>query len=236
MKKIRIGLLAVAAIIGLQSASAQSVDEIISKYEAALGGKEKLLTIKSVKMVGGLNVQGMDVGITTTAVNSVGTRNDISVPGMGEGFQVVNTTKGWEFMPFMGQASPEEISPEQLNSSQGLLDLQGILVNYKEKGGQVELLGKENVDTIECFKLKVTDKQGVESTLYIDAATYHCVKRITKMKTPNGDTDIETGYGDFKKTEDGYVFPFAITMDRGTIVLQSIEVNKPVDEEIFIVK
>ena len=236
MKKIRIALLALAAIIGVQAATAQTVDEIISKYETALGGKEKLLTIKSVKMVGGLNVQGMDVGITTTAVNGVGTRNDISVPGMGEGFQIVNTTKGWEFMPFMGQASPEEMSIEQINSSQGLLDLQGMLVNYKEKGSQVELSGKEKVDSAECYKLKVTNKQGVESTFYIDAATYHCVKRITKMKTPNGDTNIETGYGDFKKTADGYVYPFAIAMDRGTIVLESIEVNKPVDEEIFIVK
>jgi hypothetical protein len=235
MKKITIGLLAIAAIISLQAANAQTVDEIISKYEAALGGKEKLLTIKSVKMVGGLNVQGMDVGVVTTAVNGVGSRNDISVPGMGEGFQIVNAAKGWDFMPFMGQASPEEISIEQINASQGLLDLQGVLVNYKEKGSQVELFGKEKVDTAECYKLKVTNKQGVATTMYIDANTYYRVKTIIKMKTPNGDTDIETAYGDFKKNDDGYVFPFSLTMERGTIVFSSIEVNKPVDEKIFTV-
>ena len=235
MKKITIGLLALAAIINVQSAKAQSVDEIIGKYETALGGKEKLLAIKSVKMVGNLNVQGMDVGVTTTAINGVGSRNDISVPGMGEGFQVVNATKGWDFMPFMGQANPEEISADQAKASQGLLDLQGVLVNYKEKGSQVELLGKEKVDTAECYKLKVTNKQGVVSTLYIDATTYYRVKNITKMKTANGDADVETGYGDFKKTADGYVFPFSQTMERGTIVFSSIDVNKPVDEKIFTV-
>ena len=48
-------------------------------------------------------------------------------------------------MPFMGQANPEEISADQAKASQGLLDLQGVLVNYKEKGSQVELLGKEKV-------------------------------------------------------------------------------------------
>jgi hypothetical protein len=235
MKKITIGLLTVAAIISVQSTKAQTVDEIISKHETALGGKEKLLTIKSIKMVGSLNVQGMDVGVTTTAVNGVGSRNDISVPGMGEGFQVVNTTKGWDFMPFMGQASPEEISADQAKASQGLLDLQGVLVNYKEKGNQVELLGKEKVDTAECYKLKVTNKQGGVSTLYIDANTYYRVKTITKIKNANGDADVETGYGDFKKTEDGYVLPFSLTMERGTIVFSTIEVNKPVDEKIFTV-
>ena len=235
MKKITIGLLVLAAIVNVQSIKAQTVDEIIGKYETALGGKEKLLAIKSVKMVGNLNVQGMDVGVTTTALNGVGSRNDISVPGMGEGFQVVNATKGWDFMPFMGQANPEEISADQAKASQGLLDLQGVLVNYKEKGSQVELLGKEKVDTAECYKLKVTNKQGVVSTLYIDATTYYRVKNITKMKTANGDADVETGYGDFKKTADGYVFPFSQTMERGTIVFSSIDVNKPVDEKIFTV-
>ena len=235
MKKITIGLLALTAIINVQSTKAQTVEEIIGKYETALGGKEKLLAIKSVKMVGNLNVQGMDVGVTTTALNGVGSRNDISVPGMGEGFQVVNATKGWDFMPFMGQANPEEISADQAKASQGLLDLQGVLVNYKEKGSQVELLGKEKVDTAECYKLKVTNKQGVVSTLYIDATTYYRVKNITKMKTANGDADVETGYGDFKKTADGYVFPFSQTMERGTIVFSSIDVNKPVDEKIFTV-
>jgi len=235
MKKVTIGLLTLAALINVQSTKAQTADEIIGKYETALGGKEKLLAIKSVKMVGNLNVQGMDVGVTTTALNGVGSRNDISVPGMGEGFQVVNATKGWDFMPFMGQANPEEISADQLGASQGLLDLQGVLVNYKEKGNQVELLGKEKVDTAECYKLKVTNKQGVVSTLYIDATTYYRVKNITKMKTANGDADVETGYGDFKKTADGYVFPFSLTMERGTILFSSIEINKPVDEKIFTV-
>jgi len=235
MKKVTIGLLTLAALINVQSTKAQTADEIIGKYETALGGKEKLLAIKSVKMVGNLNVQGMDVGVTTTALNGVGSRNDISVPGMGEGFQVVNATKGWDFMPFMGQANPEEISADQAKASQGLLDLQGVLVNYKEKGSQVELLGKEKVDTAECYKLKVTNKQGVVSTLYIDATTYYRVKNITKMKTANGDADVETGYGDFKKTADGYVFPFSQTMERGTIVFSSIDVNKPVDEKIFTV-
>ena len=236
MKQSTLGLLAIAAVISIQSIKAQTVDEVIDKYEIALGGKEKLLSLKSVKMTGSLSVQGFEVGVKVTIVDGVGSRNDISVPGMGEGFQVVNTKKGWDFMPFRGQASPEEISAEQLKSSQWLLDLQGLLVNYKEKGSQVELLGKENVSGSECFKIKLTSKMGKEYTLYIDTKNYYRIKSVTKTNSRNGEVDTEVTYGDYKKTVDGYVFPYLQTIGEGSIVFSTIEINQPVDEKIFTVE
>lgn len=235
MKKLQIGLFAVAAMMSIQSVKAQTADEVIDKYVTALGGKEKILSLKSVKKVGSLNVQGMDVGLTITRVQGVGSRNDISVPGMGEGFQVVNPIKGWDFMPFMGQASPEEVSVDKLKSSFSLLDIQGSLVNYKEKGSQVEMSGKEKVENAECYKLKLTDKQGVISTLFIDSKSNYLVKSIITAKSSNGDINTELSFGDFKKTDEGYIFPFSEVMDRGTIIFTSIETNKPVDEKIFTV-
>jgi hypothetical protein len=236
MKKSTLGLFAIAAAISIQSIKAQTVDEVIDKYEIALGGKEKLLSLKSVKMTGSISVQGFEVGVKVTIVDGVGSRNDISVPGMGEGFQVVNTQKGWDFMPFRGQASPEEISADQLKSSQWLLDLQGLLVNYKEKGSQVELLGKENVSGTECFKLKLTSKMGNEYTLYIDTKNYYRIKSVTKTNSKNGEVEAEVTYGDYKKTADGYVFPYLQTIGEGSIVFSTIEINKPVDEKIFTVE
>ncbi len=229
MKKLRIGLLAVAAIVSLQSLKAQTVDEIIDKHLTALGGKEKLASLKTVKMTGNLNTQGFDVGIAVTVVQGVGSRNDISVPGMGEGFQVMNVAKGWNFMPFMGQASPEEVSADQVKASQGLLDVQGSLLDYKDKGSKVELLGKEKIASADCYKLKLTNAAGKESTLFIDAATFYRVKSIVKI----GEDEVENTYSDFKRNADGFVFPFSQTNDRGTIVFSSIETNKPVDEKIF---
>lgn len=235
MKKLQIGLFAAAAMMSIQSVKAQTADEVIDKYVTALGGKEKLLSLKSVKKVGSLNVQGMDVGLKITRVQGVGSRNDISVPGMGEGFQVVNPIKGWDFMPFMGQTSPEEVSGDKLKSSLSLLDIQGSLVNYKEKGSQVEMSGKEKVENAECYKLKLTDKQGVISTLFIDSKSNYLVKSIITAKSSNGDINTELSFGDFKKTDEGYIFPFSEVMDRGTIIFTSIETNKPVDEKIFTV-
>ena len=80
--------MALAAIMSVQTSNAQTADEVIDKYVAAMDGREKLLALKSVKINGSLNVQGMDVGITITAVNNVGALTDISVPGMAKGFKL----------------------------------------------------------------------------------------------------------------------------------------------------
>lgn len=235
MKKLTIGLLTLTAVLSVPSIKAQTADEIIANYETALGGKEKLLSLNSVKMNGSINVQGMDVGVIVTVLNGVGCRNDISVPGMGEGYQVTNSTRGWNFMPWQGQTSPDVVLPDQLKSLQGLLDLQGILVNYKEKGSQVELLGKENVAGTACYKLKVTSKLGKTTTVFIDAKTWYRVKSITSSTASKGEEDIEVSYSDYRKTGEGYFFPFSTTNAKGTIIFSSIEVNKPVDEKIFTV-
>ena len=72
MKQSTLGLLAIAAVISIQSIKAQTVDEVIDKYEIALGGKEKLLSLKSVKMTGSISVQGFEVGVKVTIVDGVG--------------------------------------------------------------------------------------------------------------------------------------------------------------------
>ncbi|MEJ7589028.1 MAG: hypothetical protein WKI04_15840 [Ferruginibacter sp.] len=233
MKKLITGLSALLAVVSCQLLHGQTVDEVVEKNITAMGGSEKLLSLKSVKMTGSINTEGMDVGVTVTVVNGVGVRNDISVPNMGEGFQITNAEKGWEYMPFMGQSSPAEDSPDKVKSMQYLLDLPGLLVNYKEKGHQVELLGKEKVDSADCYKLKITTKSGNVSTQFIDVNTGYRVKSITQSVTAEGVEDMETKYGNFRKTSDGYMFPFSQTIARGTIEYSSIETNIPVEEKIF---
>ena len=236
MNKLKTLALAAAAMVTMQAAQAQTADDVVNKYIDALGGKEKLMLLKSVKMTGGLSVQGMDIGITVTILNGVGSRTDIAVPGMGEGYQIMTPTKGWSYMPFQGQSSPEEVNEDRVKSGQGQLDLQGSLVGYKEKGHQIELMGKETVDGAECFKLKFTNKNSKVSTLFIDAKTYYRVKVVSTTNVNGEETEMETNYSDFRRTPDGYVFPFSQTTPNGTITYTAIEINKPVEESIFVVK
>lgn len=233
MKQMKKVFLALLLLVGVQAVKAQTVDEVVDKFIAAIGGKEKLMALNSLKLEGSLNVQGLDIGVTVTVLNGKGSRTDISVPGQSDGYRIVTPTKGWNFLPFQGQSSPEEAPEDQVKAGQSALDLQSPLLNYAAKGHKVELLGKEKVDAADCYKLKVTYKNGKMATLFIDATTYYRVKSISTVNINGEDTEVETTYTDFKKTPEGYVLPYSQTTPNGTIVYSTISINKPVDENIF---
>lgn len=220
------------ALLVVQFAQAQTVDEVVDKYIAALGGKEKLASLKTVKMEGSMSVQGTDLTITSTRTHMVGIRLDIEVMGTSN-YQVANTTKGASFWPIRGQDSPEPMEEEQFKSAQNQMDLQGALCNYKEKGTTVELLGKETIDGAETNKLKVTYKNGIVANYFIDAKTSRLLKSTGKAVVNGQETDIETTYGDYKQNADGYWFPYSITNMQGTIAYDKISTNLPIDESIY---
>jgi hypothetical protein len=233
MKNLFVFCLFLMCLVFAQFANAQTVDEVVDKYIDAIGGKEKLLALKSIKMEGSLTVQGFEVGITNTTLHGVGSRVDISVPGMGEGFQIMTPTKGWDFMPFQGQSSPQEASADKVKNGQTQLDIQSPFLNYKEKGHTVELMGKEKAGGKDCYKLKLTTKEGKVNTTFIDATTYYRVKTIGKANANGQEMDIEVEYSDFKKTPEGYVFAHAQTTPQGPLTYSSITINPTVDVNIF---
>ena len=71
MKKLTIGLFAIVALISTQSIKAQTLDEVVNNYEIANGGKEKLLSLKSVKMIGSIDVQGYEGEVLKGASKSL---------------------------------------------------------------------------------------------------------------------------------------------------------------------
>jgi hypothetical protein len=231
MKKIKLAFLAIAAFVTVQNGHAQTIDEVVNKYVDALGGKEKLSSLKSVRMEGALNVSGTDVVLTITKLNMTGQRNDIVAMGMS-GYQIFTSATGWTYMPFIGQSSPEAMKDEEVKTGAGMLDLQGALFNYKEKGNQLELQGKENAENADCYKVKATLKSGRIITYFIDSKTYFIVKSVAVQNIP-GEEEVVNTYANYKPNENGYIFPFTHTIARGEISFSKIETNVAVDEKIF---
>ncbi len=232
MKKLMIsGLLAVVLVMS-QSATAQSVDDIVTKYMDALGGKEKLMSLKTVKMEGSMNVQGADLTITSVKSHMAGFRMDIEVMGTSN-YQIVNTTKGTSFWPIRGMASPEDMGADQFKSFYNQLDLHGPLVNYKEKGITVELSGTEKTGGSDAYKLKITYKNGVTANYFIDTKTNRLVKTSGKMSVNGQETEVETSFSDFKQNADGYWFPYTMNTMQGTVNYDKITTNMAVDEGLF---
>lgn len=233
MKQIKLSLVALTLLISAQTLSAQSVDEIVNKYVEALGGKEKLSSLKTVRMEGAMNANGTDVDITITKAQLIGVRMDIAVMGMN-GYQIITPTAGWSFMPFMGQTAPEAMKEEQVKSAVPSLDLQGNLFQYQEKGNKLELLGKENVGGAECYKLKETLKSGKTAIIFIDTKTNYIAKSVTTQNVNGEEKEVENNYSNYKPTANGFIFAYTNTTMQGEMNFSKIEANIPLDDKIFI--
>jgi outer membrane lipoprotein-sorting protein len=224
-------LLGAALFTTLFGATAQTADEIVDKHITALGGKEALLKLNTLTMEGTMNVMGNDISVKMAQVQNKGQRQDIITMGMN-GYAIVTYKEGWSYMPFMGQTKPEPVPADQIKEALDDLDIQGNLLNYKEKGHTVEYLGTVDVEGTECHKLKVTRKTSGDQTMYIDPKSFMIVRTVTKRNAMGQEMEMKVDYSDYKPVS-GIMLPHSITQQFGTIVISSVKVNEPVDDKMF---
>jgi len=227
-------------VISASMSMAQTIDDVVNNYVTALGGKEKLAAIQTLYMEAVSVMQnGNEVTSKIWKVNDKLVRREINF-GMGSMTSVITDKEGWNSNP-RNNNKFEPMTPEAVQMQQPELDCEGPLVDYKAKGHTAELQGTEDVAGASCHKVKLTLKSGREITYYIDSKTNY----ITRMKTKGGgmggprggnaDAELLIDYSDYRKTPDGFVFPFATTRvgGGGATNIEKIEVNKPVDPKLY---
>ena len=213
-------------------ASAQTVDEIISKHLDAIGGVDAWRKVTSIRQEGNMMVQGAEVKVVRTVLHNKGSRQDISLAGMN-GYSIMTPVAGWNFMPFQGQMQPEPLTEEDIKEGQPDLDAQDELIDYKEKGSSVELVGKDDVEGTECFKLILTFKSGKAETLFIDPKSFYVIRQVAKQKANGQEMEVTTSFSNYQKLPEGIVVAMSMTLPFGELNMTKVEVNKPVDESIF---
>src|SRR5579863_288081 len=241
MKKLLHGLLAIAALTyaiqlnaqtqpsaqtapsapaAASSQPAPSADEIVSKYVAAIGGKDAISQVKSIYSEASVQVMGSDNPSTTTLVDGVGFKSETEINGA----KIVTcyTDKGgWNVNPMAGQNDPTPMPEDIYNAGKGQIYVGGPLYDYAAKGSKVEFMGKDG----NAYKIKLTSKEGVESTYFIDGTTYLVTTVLSKAKIQDQDVDVTTKLSDYRKTDVGYLIPYAMDIDFGQFAL-SIAVKK----------
>lgn len=210
------------------------VDEIIAKNIEAQGGRKKLDAIKTIKMTGKNMVGGgMELPISLEIKSPDKIRVDFTFQGM-TGTQAYDGKIGWFVMPFMGRTEPEKMPPDQVEAVQEQADFMGPLVDYKKKGHQVELVGKDEVEGSEAYKLKVTKKNGDVEYHFLDAEYFLTIQTKGKREFQGTEMEYEVSYSDFKEVG-GVIFPHSINQGAmmGTMVIEKIEINSAISDERF---
>ncbi len=214
-----------------------TVEEILDHHYEAVGGLEKIKAVNSMRVIGRMLLpQGMEAEFTRVAKRPNMMRMDFSIQGI-TATQAFDGETAWMFMPFMGQTEAEVMPPDLADPMKEEADFDGPLFDWQEKGHQVELVGTEEVEGAETYKLKVTLKNGEVTYYYLDSEYYLPIQTEATRTIQGQEFEMRTVLSDYKEVE-GLLVPHSIQVTGqgpGTqgLVIDQIEFNPVVDEAEF---
>lgn len=235
---------ALAAVLGLAlaaplfAAAPKTADEVIALNLTARGGADKIAAMKSMRITGKMSMgQGMEAPFVLEWKRPNKMRMEFTLQGM-TGIQAYDGETAWMLMPFMGQTTPERMPEAQAKEVIDQADIEGALVNYKEKGNQVEYLGVVDVEGTPTHKLKVTKKNGDVVNYYIDTDSNLEIKADTKRTANGQETEINVSFGDYKEVS-GLMISHSIEaraagLPAGQVLTSDkVEVNADIPDDRF---
>src|SRR5262249_32837911 len=135
--------------------SAQTADEIITKYVDKIGGAGQIHGQRTLRRTGKMTMAG---GFEAVVVHENKrpdmVRQDFTLQGM-TGVIAYDGHSGWKIQPWQGKKDAETLGEEELKEIVEESDFDGPLVDYQQKGNKIELIGLEPVEGTDALKLKV---------------------------------------------------------------------------------
>lgn len=221
---------------------AQTAGEIVQKHIDTIGGEKAWNNISSIQMNAKLNSSKGPVKVMSIHKNG----KFIGISKM-EGTDIVQfafdgkTYWGVNF----GTMKPEVRNRESmLRAKKGSEDFPNDFIAAKKYGYKVELLGEENIQGQDCYKLQLTKgkipKNGKEiddvSISFISKENYLQVLAESDYKKGALETTLYTYYSDYREVG-GLLLPFSIDQiideSHTAIKVDSYDLNGRIDDSIF---
>jgi outer membrane lipoprotein-sorting protein len=221
------------------TAGVQTADEIVNKAVAARGGADKIKAVQSERITGRITFTG---GLEGTFVLELKRPRKMHIEISVEGQKVIRVydgkSAGWMVNPFAENKDVQPMSAEDLRSIADESDFDGPLVDYKAKGSQIELAGKEELDGKPVYRVKLTNKNGDVRFYLFDASSFFVLKWEGVRKVEDKEFPWESFFSDFRDVQ-GLKYPFKI--DQGSpgteiqqnLVTDKIEINAQIDDTRF---
>lgn len=232
-------LAATAQTPAAQSVPEQNADEILAKVFAARGGLDKIRAIKSQRVSGRISFGGEAEGpFVVELKRPLKMHMELTVQDKTLVRVYDGKSHGWANNPFAGKMNPEAMNDDELRNISEESDFDGPLVNYKSKGNQVELVGKDKMDGKDVWRLKLTTKDGEVRYYVFDAQSFTLLKWEGKRNFNGQEFPVESFFLDYRDVE-GVKFAFEI--DSGTsasdinqkIMIDKIELNPNCEDSRF---
>ncbi len=203
---------------------------VLDNYVKAIGGKDKLLSIKdkTTKMSG--EVQGMKISMTISQ-KEPNKYYQFMDAGVFQQKTVFDGNKGYS--EAMGQR--KAIEGDKLKMMKMQADIHSI-INYDKYGIKVKLTGLEKVNNEDAYKMELETPWNTKMTQYFSVKTGLLLKQTTPISTPQGAFTQTINFSDYRDVN-GLKFPFKIEQQMGpqsiTLKVDSIELNKGLSDDLF---
>ena len=207
-------------------AAAQTADEIIEKHLAASGGRDVLGKLASRTATGTISLTTPvgelmgEIEVYSKKPNKQRTVIKLDLTSLGGGPIVTDQrfdgATGYVIDPVNGNRPIEGAQLDAMRNG----SFPSPLLNYKDLGASLTLMGREPVAGKEAFVLRLTPKAGPSIRMFIDSGTFLLVRTIVTINVPQlgGDIDQVVDFSDFRDV-DGIKVPF---VTKSTNSVQSI--------------
>jgi hypothetical protein len=218
-------------------ARAQTVDEVIAKNIQAHGGAEKMKSVRSLRTTAKFSQGSFRADFRQENKRADKVREEFIIQGLAQ-VQAYDGKTGWQISPFGGRKDPELLSQDDLKSLVVDADIDGPLMDYKEKGHKAELVGRDSMEGTDCFKIKLSMKNGDVRYYYLDADSFLELKLEIQTTIRGALQESELYYGDYEQVN-GIYYPFAVeqaqkgSASRAQISVQKIEQNVALEDAHF---
>lgn len=229
----------------ISNINAQSLDEIIDNYFENTGGKDQWEKLEGLKLSAKINQMGMEIPLDIVQLKSGKQLTEINFQGQSIKQGVFDGNVLWSIN--MMTQKPEKSDQETTdNVKREMGDFPDPFLNYKDKGYVAELIGKEEIDGAECFKIKLTKKplvidgNEVENVSFYFFDTENFVPIVVHSEIKSGPMKgqvSEIKMSDYQEVE-GLYFPFSMVQglkgqEGQTITFDQISINPEIEDSEF---
>jgi zinc protease len=221
-----------------------SVDDVIARNTVTTGGRAAIEAVKTIAVDLHIVDPGFEVDGSYQASRPNQMRIDVKANGKAVYVEAFDGKRAWQWKG-EGTTTVEE-SPAATAALRRGIEFPGKLYGLHElagRGHKLELTGREKVDGVDYYALKVAMKDGFEATFYVDPNTWLITRRrdvrplhVDIDSTP---TTIEHRSSDFRKVN-GVMYAFhseEVDLQTGkvleTTTVKEIRINPPIDQAIF---
>jgi hypothetical protein len=216
------------------NASYTTGEQVIEAALVALGGRDKLSKLTSMKTVGTVDLvkMGLKGKITIIAAPPRYTLTVIDFPGMGKVQQGTRNDVAWEYS---GMQGARIYKGEERATAMREATFNGE-ANWKELYSKADLGGVVDFEGVKAYKVTLTPKEGGEViTRYYAQDTLLPVGYETIAKTQMGDLPVKAFETDYKEVG-GLKFAHTVKRSGGfdaNLTIESIELSAAIDPSTF---